>query len=50
MDMFGMECADVAWCIGQNLGKPPVRPVVSETAPKPGWDANGTPIEQGEAL
>jgi hypothetical protein len=51
-------CQDTGWCWLQgghacHGGKhfvPPVHPVVSETAPKPGWDANGTPIEQGEAL
>lgn len=57
-------CADVNWCMREverriDMRLPsysvmaattPHSPVVSETAPKPGWDANGTPIEQGGEL
>jgi hypothetical protein len=41
----GPMCSDWAWCRDTIRGNRPISPVVSETAPKPGWDANGAPIE-----
>lgn len=53
---YNPECIDAAWCINaivamsNSRAKSPETARHDETAPKPGWDANGAPIEQGGEL